>query len=115
MRTLEFTKDDKGKYDLIYEGFVLTSRPMQGGDIRVVAKIFDKLETLGRYDEENSNKNRNLFIFDKPGKISFEEPEFILLKDALTKVQFNTSGARKAAPIMEWLESIPEDKVALVK
>lgn len=108
MRTLQFSETDKEKYDLIYEAFAMTERPMRGADLRVCAKVFDKLETLGKYSD--SKLNRNLFVFnDIAGFIKLEEPEYNLLVDSLKNVTWNSVGARKASPIIDWLEGIKED------
>lgn len=109
MRILNFTKDDQEKYNLIYEGFVMSGRPMKGGDLRVCAKIFDKLETLGKYSDDEKDKNRNIYVFAKPGTVTLEEVEYNLLKASLNEVAWNALGARKAAPIMEWLDNIKEE------
>lgn len=111
MRTLEFTTDSKERYDLIYEAFVASDRPMQAGDLRVCAKIFDKLETLGKPSAERAS----IFVFEKAGQIKLEEQEFTLLRDAMNQVRWNALGARRAAPVFEWLDSIKEDSIKLEK
>jgi hypothetical protein len=109
MRILNFTANDEEKYNLIYEGFVMSGRPMKGPDLRVCAKVFDKLETIGKYSENEKDKNRGIHVLGKPGKVALEEVEYNLLKSALDEVAWNTLGARKAAPIMDWLVNIPEE------
>lgn len=108
MYTINFEATDKEKFDLIYEAFAFSDRPMKGPDLRLCAKVFDKLETLGHFSEEKSG--RRIFIFNgEAGYIRFENAEYSLLTETLDHVTWNSVGARKAAPVMEWLASIKED------
>ena len=111
MRTLTFGPDDKEKYDLIYEAFAVTERPFKGADLRIAAKIFDKLESLGAYS--TSRGNINMHVFKAPGEIKFEEAEFSVLKESLQAVTWNAAGARKAAPVLDWIDGIKEDSAKL--
>jgi hypothetical protein len=117
MYTLNFdasTPESKERFDLIYEAFAFSSRPMKGADVRICAKIFDKLETLGQFTEEKGG--RRIFIFDgEGGRIQLENVEYSLLKETLDFVEWNAYGARKAAPVMEWLASLKEDGIKLEK
>lgn len=116
MRTLHFAADEVSakRFDMIYEGFTFTGRAFKGSDLRLCAKIFDKLETLGEASEEKNGITIYKFA-GKAGKVSLEEVEYNLLKTSLDEVSWNAAGARKAAPTMDWLSAIPEDKIALEK
>lgn len=109
MRILEFTQVDKEKYDLIYEGFVYTSKPIMGPDIRLCAKVFDKLETLGKYSDNPQDKEKGIYVFDHAGQIFLEEPEFRFLIDCMNQTKYNAMGARRVVKVMNWLNDIKEE------
>lgn len=110
MRTLYFTKDEETKYNLLYEAFAMSDRPMRAGDLRLCAKIYDKFELIGEFSEEK--RGTRLYKLAKDGHVALEEPEFALLLDAFKQVPWTSQGARNAAPILDWLESIKEDVIA---
>lgn len=103
MRELKFDESNKDAYDLIYEGITASEKTFKSGDLRTIAKVYTKLEELGKVEEK-----RPIFHFEKAGSVLLEEVEYILLKDALEQVSWNALGARRAAPILEWLESLPD-------
>lgn len=108
MRILEFKfPDDTEKYGILYEGFAFTEKTFRGTEIRLAAKIFTKLEELGKFKADVGG--RTVFELDKSGTVTFEEVEFSSLKTALDEVSWNSTGARRAAPILEWLDTITED------
>lgn len=87
---------------------------MKGADIRICAKIFDKLEVLGEFSEEKGG--RRIFLYNnKGGSVRLEEVEYSLFKETLDFVEWNTVGARKAAPVLDWVASIKEDSITLEK
>lgn len=112
MRTLNFNTtneaDNKERYDLLYEAFAGTTRPIGGAEVRVCARIFTKFEELGKLSEEKMN-GQFIYIFGRPGIVQLEEPEFKLFKECVSSVKWNALGARKAAPILEWVEMSKEE------
>lgn len=116
MYTLNFdtTPESKERFDLIYEALAFSTRPMKGPDLRICAKLFDKLETLGNFTEEKGG--RRIFIYNNEGgDLKLENAEYNLLKETLDFVEWNAYGARKAAPVLEWLASLKEDGIKLEK
>lgn len=107
MRTLKFTEENKDAYNLIYEGFTFTERPFKGSDVRLAAKIFNKLEEIGKFSEEV--RGSRVFTFAKEGLIKLEEPEYSFMRECLNNISWNAAGARKAAPILDWFEAIKEE------
>lgn len=103
MRELKFDESNKDSYDLIYEGLTASEKIFRGGDLRVVAKIYTKLEELGEVEEK-----RPIYHFKRAGSVLLEEIEYTLLKDALEQVSWNALGARRAAPVLSWLEVLPD-------
>lgn len=103
MRELIFNESNKDAYDLIYEGITASERTFRGGDLRVVSKVFTKLEELGKIED-----TRPIYHFETAGTVLLEEVEYVLLKDALEQVSWNALGAKRAAPILAWLEGLPD-------
>lgn len=103
MRELKFDESNKDSYDLIYEGLTATERTFRGGDLRVVAKVYTKLEILGEVEEK-----RPIYHFKEAGSVLLEEIEYTILKESLEQVAWNALGAKRAAPVLEWLEGLPD-------
>src|SRR6266498_493841 len=100
MRTLTFTEKDVEKYELIHEGLLGSEFPLKGINVRLSAKIFDKLEAIGKIKQEQNGLARYTTV--KGGMIQLEEPEFSLLIECLNNVSWNAIGARRANKVFDW-------------
>lgn len=111
MKTLIF--DNDAKYELVYESLCTAQEGYKGAQTRVIAKVFDKMESIGilRPDSEVAFRlNPLLHNDDDIGytawTIELEDAEFDLLKKAFSSTPWTGLGAKKAAPVYDWLETI---------
>jgi hypothetical protein len=100
MRVVDFSGDNREKYNIMYEGLLATNT--HGGETRLLSKVLLKMEDIGV-----PKGNTFIYVLEKDGKIVLEDAEYDLVKKLLDTVEWNGVGAKKAGVLMEWLDKIP--------
>lgn len=113
MKTLIF--DTNEKYEFIYQAMSLSEVGFRGQQLRLVNRIFEKLEVIGKPKEGGLGYTINIpkdsddramgvtFVYPS---ISFEDAEFDLLVTTFDAIPWLSVGARQASKVYDWLHSI---------
>lgn len=109
MKTLIF--DTNEKYEFLYQAMSLCEVGYRGQQLRLVNRIFDKLEGIGKVKENGLGYTINITKEDIPEdylypSISLEDAEFELLCTTFDSIPWTPIGARPAAKVYDWLHSI---------
>lgn len=110
MFELNFGATDKPKYDLIYEALIGSGQKSLEEDPTTFIDVLRKMRTLGVLTDDEAYKRSRVpvYVFDKPGTISFTKAEFNCLKSNFSKSRFQTWTIETAQEIKEWLDGIKE-------
>lgn len=105
MRYLTFEKDaNTDEYEVIYDGIGFSGRGGTDPELRVLNKVLDKLEVIGKLTERNGKKTYSLA---RSGTVELEDLEFSLLDEVLSSVRWATGASRVVTRVIDWFRSSP--------
>lgn len=115
MKRLNFAVDGgKERYEILYGGVIGTTRGFQApSETRVIGKVLDKLEAVGKSSEtvgQNGATIKSFILNDQLPEVvvDLENAEFDLMLECLQAVRWTTSAARKATAAIEWFQTAKE-------
>jgi hypothetical protein len=107
MYYLTFDSSDeqsKDNYSILYQGLIATFRPVTTPETRVINRILDKLEVLGKPEMEG---NGAIIALSKSGTVEFEDVEYNLFNECLQMVKWSTKSSRKVERAVDWFGVAP--------
>lgn len=114
MKRLNFAVDGKERYEILYGGVIGTTRGFQApSETRVIGKVLDKLEAIGKASEtvgQNGATVKSFILNELLAEVvvDLEDAEFSLMLECLQAVRWTTNAARKATAAIEWFQSSTE-------
>jgi len=113
MKRLAFSGSGaKERYEIIYDGITGTTRGFEApGETRVIGKVLDKLESIGKTGEREDGRKSFILNGYGAGIVDLEEAEFQLAIQCLNAVRWTVQGARKATDAVEWFLKAEEPPV----
>lgn len=98
-------------YEMLYDGIVNAPRGYDKNEVRVISKVYDKLEEIGKAVERNGRTTYELA--QKGLFIVIEEVELSLVNSALGTIRWIGTHARLASELFDWLDNLPtQEKVS---
>lgn len=95
---VKFTASDTAHYDFLYEALSAV-QSVKGLEARTLAKVLNKLESIGSYAEGSLLYKLNA----NGGTVSLEKQELDLIEKLLETVEFTANGARQYIRTLGWL------------
>lgn len=98
MRILHFV--DSAIYEILYDGLLNTTKPLEApSETRVIGRILDKLEQIGKPAERGGVAT---FTLGSPDFIELEDVEYRLMEECLKSVRWTARAARVVTKAMEF-------------
>jgi hypothetical protein len=109
MRTIKFAPEDKGNFEFIYTGFMVTPKELDKKGHRLHSRIQDSFESISHVNEAEIR-----VLNHDGGTVVLEESEFTLLKECLDVVKFLPKFSRQVNSMWDFLDSVKEEKLTKV-
>jgi hypothetical protein len=101
MKTLDI--QNHLQYELLYEAAVGRPRGYNIQDARIIGKVLDKFEAVGKVSEVTKTGVTLFTASSVPCKIELEDAEYRLLVEVFKEMVWTGAGVRKAVQVEDWL------------
>ena len=107
MRYLTFDSTDQNSidhYEIMLAGLNGTMRGLDRAEARVMSRVLDKFEALGKPVD---TPNGATIALTKSGTVELEDAEYKFVTECFDSTRWKTGVARRVTKAMDWFEAAP--------